>query len=191
MVGRCISYWNSPFLGDMLVSGSVSKIMHHFWTSFLLNVVNFPCFHSLLWILDGDSVIDFPPCLFFFHDWAWLVCVVNANFDPMQRAEEGYPGILLVPSIFQYSLSTHHSYRQYIHSIQYIWDMFWDAYSMEAFSKTRSDLSLWLWHCCEVLLSLLHSTCVSLGWKKPMWAVGWSSEKGHGCFGFQQNRILT
>ena len=31
MVGRCISYWNSPFWGDMLVFGGVSDLVLPLW----------------------------------------------------------------------------------------------------------------------------------------------------------------
>ena len=35
MVGRCISYWNSPFLGDMLVFRGVSWSFVRRWNWFL------------------------------------------------------------------------------------------------------------------------------------------------------------
>jgi len=41
MVGRCIAYWNSPFLGDMLVFRGVSQVVHHnFYNFFFWHLVS-------------------------------------------------------------------------------------------------------------------------------------------------------
>ena len=44
MVGRCTSYWNSPFLGDMLVFGGV----YIYLFTIDMYVINLPCIFPYL-----------------------------------------------------------------------------------------------------------------------------------------------
>ena len=121
----------------------------------------------------------------FFHDgllgwFVWLMLILNQCNLPKKGTLAFYLYSQYVSIHLVLIIHTDRIYIMYsIFEIRYVWD----AHSMEAFLKTRSDLSFWLWHGFEVLLSLLHSTCVSLDGRNQCGRVGLSSEKRHRCFG--------
>ena len=189
---------------DLLECLAKRAAQYHLQLTFLWRLVGWLGGFGLMkgswgvWILpplDSNAVIpmDFPAPLFF-HDgllgwFVWLMLILNQCNLPKKGTLAFYLYSQYVSIHLVLIIHTDRIYIMYsIFEIRYDWD----AHNMEAFLKTRSDLSFWLWHGCEVLLSLLHSTCVSLDGRNQCGRVGLSSEKRHRCFGIstKQNSDL-